>query len=279
MKARLLYSASLLLVGLLLGEVFRPFQALQTYAQSCRTFSETGKQVCGRFLEYWTQNGGLAQQGLPLSNEFNEVSELNGLTYTVQYFERAVFEKHPENARPHDVLLSQLGTFQLKRKYPTGAPTSQPQQQPTQQPTSPPSTGAPRDTKAFAEYIVAKYNKIRGQTITFEDIYTDESPTLGHYITLDLEINSISIFRDSGRTEVERYSNEILREARAVWPSEAFHIEIGWSTYSKNICTSGCSTDCYYQSERYTSGRGWFTTYTYVLIRHDKPLLICHYIK
>ena len=33
----------------------------------CVTFQETGKRVCGRFLEYWRQNGGLAQQGLPLS--------------------------------------------------------------------------------------------------------------------------------------------------------------------------------------------------------------------
>ena len=30
---------------------------------ACITFPETGKQVCDRFLEYWQQNGGLAQQG------------------------------------------------------------------------------------------------------------------------------------------------------------------------------------------------------------------------
>jgi hypothetical protein len=140
MKFRLLLSITLLLIGLALGEVFRPFQALQSHAQSCRTFTETGKQVCGRFLEYWTQNGGLAQQGLPLSNEFSEVSDLNGQTYTVQYFERAVFEKHPENARPFDVLLSQLGTFQFKRKYPSGEPGGS---QPTQPPAPPPAGEAP----------------------------------------------------------------------------------------------------------------------------------------
>jgi hypothetical protein len=104
--------------------LIQPLAQTTTFAQgSCRAFSETGKQVCGRFLEYWQQNGGLAQQGLPLSNEFTEVSDLNGQSYTVQYFERAVFEKHPENARPYDVLLSQLGTFQFKRKYPNGDPS------------------------------------------------------------------------------------------------------------------------------------------------------------
>jgi hypothetical protein len=43
--------------------------------------------------------------------------DLNGKPYTVQYFERAVFELHPENKSPYDVLLSQLGTFQYKARY------------------------------------------------------------------------------------------------------------------------------------------------------------------
>lgn len=37
--------------------------------------------------------------------------------YTVQYFERAVFEYHPEKQVPFDVLLSQLGTFRYGQKY------------------------------------------------------------------------------------------------------------------------------------------------------------------
>jgi len=82
-----------------------------------QTFPETGKTVRGLFLEYWKTHGGLAQQGYPISEEFTEVSDLNGKLYTVQYFERAVFEQHPENAAPYDVLLSQLGTFQYKAKY------------------------------------------------------------------------------------------------------------------------------------------------------------------
>src|SRR5437588_653824 len=86
----------------------------------CRTFPETNHTVCGRFLEYWTTHGGLAQQGYPLSDEFQEKSALDGKTYTVQYFERAVFELHPENLPPFDVLLSQLGKFQYMRKH--GAP-------------------------------------------------------------------------------------------------------------------------------------------------------------
>jgi hypothetical protein len=78
-----------------------------------RRFPETGHTVGGRFRAYWEQHGGLAQQGYPLSEEFQEKSDLDGKTYTVQYFERAVFEYHPENKPPYDVLLTQLGKFHL----------------------------------------------------------------------------------------------------------------------------------------------------------------------
>gem|GEM_PF-2228779 len=91
-----------------------------TYATqtNCRLFAETAKTVCNRFLEYWDGNGKLAQQGYPISEEMQEKSDLDGKTYTVQYFERAVFELHPENQPPYDVLLSLLGRFQYKKQWP-----------------------------------------------------------------------------------------------------------------------------------------------------------------
>jgi hypothetical protein len=90
---------------------------------SCQTFRETGHKVCGRFLDYWNTHGGLTQQGYPISEEFTETSSLNGRPYLVQYFERAVFELHPENKPPFDVLLSQLGTFLGNGKYTQGFPS------------------------------------------------------------------------------------------------------------------------------------------------------------
>ena len=84
-------------------------------------FPATGKTLRGKFLEYWNTHGGLAQQGYPISNEFEEISAVDGKTYTVQYFERAVFEMHPENAPPHDILLSLLGVSFYKQRYPQGA--------------------------------------------------------------------------------------------------------------------------------------------------------------
>jgi hypothetical protein len=93
--------------------------------EQSRRFPETGKTVKGKFLQYWDSHGGLTQQGYPISDEMQERSDTDGKTYTVQYFERAVFEYHPENQPPYDVLLSQLGIFQYEQKYPDGAPGQQ----------------------------------------------------------------------------------------------------------------------------------------------------------
>lgn len=82
-------------------------------------FVETGKTIGGAFRKYWETHGGLPQQGFPISDEFQEVSQTDGRTYTVQYFQRAVFEYHPEYAGTKDeVLLSLLGVFYDKKKHP-----------------------------------------------------------------------------------------------------------------------------------------------------------------
>lgn len=109
----------------------------QPNSTNARLFRETGYIVGGVFLDYWTKHGGLPQQGYPISNEFNEVSVQDGKAYTVQYFERAVFEYHPENKPPYDVLLSQLGAFQISKKYPGGGPAGEGQPQPTSVPVQP----------------------------------------------------------------------------------------------------------------------------------------------
>ena len=76
------------------------------------TSPQTGHTLSGRFLTYWNRYGGLAIFGYPLSEEFQEVNGHDGKTYTVQYFERARFEYHPENAGSfYEVLLGFLGRW------------------------------------------------------------------------------------------------------------------------------------------------------------------------
>ena len=76
-------------------------------------FAETQHTLGGAILTYWNKFGGLAQFGFPLTEPFTEVSETDGKEYTVQYFERARLELHPEFAgTDYEVLLGHLG-----RKY------------------------------------------------------------------------------------------------------------------------------------------------------------------
>ncbi|HUY99349.1 MAG TPA: L,D-transpeptidase, partial [Thermomicrobiaceae bacterium] len=59
--------------------------------------------LCFGFRGYWQTHGGLEILGYPISEEFRQ----NGVT--VQYFERARLEYHPENAAPWDIEGGLLG--------------------------------------------------------------------------------------------------------------------------------------------------------------------------
>ncbi len=104
-RAMAVLAALLLLSGML--PFLTPSPAAAESATAPRYFTETSHYISGRFREYWEANGGLTIFGLPLTNEF-QFPSTDGKTYTVQYFERAVFENHPENAAPYDVLLTHL---------------------------------------------------------------------------------------------------------------------------------------------------------------------------
>jgi hypothetical protein len=86
----------------------------------CKFFPATGHNVCDAILSAWRANGleldgrsgtseaeSLALFGLPLGDAQTEM--IAGQEYTVQWFERARFELHPENAPPYNVLLGLLG--------------------------------------------------------------------------------------------------------------------------------------------------------------------------
>lgn len=86
-------------------------------------FAQTGQAIAPEFWGYWSSHGlefdgrsgksfeeSLALFGLPLSPAMMEKSRTDGGTYLTQYFERARFEYHPENAgTPYVVLLGLLG--------------------------------------------------------------------------------------------------------------------------------------------------------------------------
>jgi hypothetical protein len=101
----------------------RDWQTFPTVADApgeCLYFAETQHSLCGAFRAYWESHGlefdgaagtsyaeSLALFGLPISEPQEE--EIDGTTLTVQWFERARFEYHPQNEPPFDVLLGRLG--------------------------------------------------------------------------------------------------------------------------------------------------------------------------
>lgn len=93
-------------------------------------FGETGHTLGGAFRHFWQTHGGLNAFGLPLSEEFEENNPQDGQSYTVQYFERARFEWHPELSPDDQVQLGQLGRLYLETVDPAPewalAPTTTP---------------------------------------------------------------------------------------------------------------------------------------------------------
>jgi hypothetical protein len=84
-------------------------------------FAATGHAIAPQFWPFWSRHGlefdgqpgtsaaeSLALFGLPLSEAAPEISTTDGKSYLTQWFERARFEFHPENAPPYDVLLGLL---------------------------------------------------------------------------------------------------------------------------------------------------------------------------
>jgi hypothetical protein len=75
-----------------------------TSTPSSSFFSETGHSLSNGFRAFWESHGGLTVFGYPITEEITEGGR------TVQYFERARFEYHPENAgTQYSVLLTLLG--------------------------------------------------------------------------------------------------------------------------------------------------------------------------
>ena len=91
------------------GRRIRPADPPVAALAGATYFAPTGHNLTGRFEDYWRRNGGLAQFGFPISEVIRE-RLADGREYEVQYFERARFEYHPENAgTPYEILLGQFG--------------------------------------------------------------------------------------------------------------------------------------------------------------------------
>jgi N-acetylmuramoyl-L-alanine amidase len=107
------YEVELGLLGDQLTTPRRPFPTVLPFADSAdhHFAAETGHAIHFGFWRYFQERGGLDSFGYPISEEMSE----GGLT--VQYFQRARFEYHPEFAgTPYEVELGLLGDEYLRQR-------------------------------------------------------------------------------------------------------------------------------------------------------------------
>jgi hypothetical protein len=88
-----------------------PFRPIAPFASTSELvyFPETGHSTSYRFLESWSTQGGVPVFGFPISAKFEEVSRTDGKVHLIQYFERARFEYHPDDAWDRQIKLGHLG--------------------------------------------------------------------------------------------------------------------------------------------------------------------------
>jgi hypothetical protein len=91
------------------------FPKVNAAPPGCRFFAETGHSLCGPYLSYWQNNGGLERFGYPITEPFYETVETKKLQ--VQYFERRRMELHPD-VPGSPLLLGLLGNAVRERPEP-----------------------------------------------------------------------------------------------------------------------------------------------------------------
>lgn len=267
-----------------------------TYADASMSgyFPQTQHTLTGRFLEYWKMHGGLAQQGYPITEPFSEVSDLDGKTYLVQYFERAVFEMHPENAAPNDVLLSQVGRFQYNVKYsnvsgggnpPPATPVAN-NPPPTSVPNPPADTPVPNppaqvmDVHAFADHLKTNYNVLGGTTLGWDDSAAVDSigvHSIGLYVDTD---TALYLLTKATKADAQAWGDSVMAAGKANWPNDQFIVALETSGYT-NDPTFGDDSTCHQQDTNYTDGQGWYYTDTFVNvfnITNDSRVEVCYFV-
>lgn len=118
-------------------------------------FRETGYTLAEPFLSFWRNNGAMVVFGYPISDQMQETLS-NGQIHTVQYFERARMEHHPQlRGTPYEIQLGLLGlaVYNGVQRQPNIAPVIVPTIEPTSVPTPQPlPTALPTAVPTAAPY-------------------------------------------------------------------------------------------------------------------------------
>ncbi len=158
-------------------------------------FAETNRCIDAAFRDYWQAHGALEILGLPISQPFVDDRGL-----IVQYFERAIFEWHPENGPEYQVLLTRLGAERLGQRPEASAPP--------QQPCLPPSCALLEQTNHTLRDTFLAYWQRNGGLPVFgfplTEAFVEVSPTNGQpYLVQYFERNRFELHPENAGTRYE----------------------------------------------------------------------------
>ena len=239
-----------------------PFQPLSAGGSdgNCVFFNETGHRLCSGFREFWQDHGldlgdqgvtireSLALFGYPISEEFTDPTT----GFTVQYFERARFEYHPEFAGTSNAVeLGLLGNAQYERfKVKTSHghnSSSTPVPTPTPAPTATPT---PTPTPTAASTVTATPTSTPQPTILgastgtwhlqfgdeFNGTTLDTSKWMTHYP--DGTPGSTSGRNLFGNNELEYYTDNSVSEGNGILRISAQRQSVAGYSYTSGIINS-----------------------------------------
>ena len=192
-------------------------KALHNRSETIRTFPQTNKTLRGPFLAYWAAHGGVAALGYPVSEPVQE-RRADGRAYTVQYFERAALEFHPENAAGRAVVPARLGATRFQQKYPAGV------------------TDAVPSTDTGSMFFVQTGKRLGGAFLAYWRAHDGEA-TLGDPISDEfIEVSDLD-----GRSYRVQYFEQAVLEAHAANPP-AFRVvpsQLGTLAYRARYLAAG----------------------------------------
>jgi hypothetical protein len=120
-----------------------------------------------------------------------------------------VFERHPENAPPYDVLLSQLGTFRFNAKYPDGEPSGSGQPQPQ------PATPAPQQPSIVGQTIdfpgFLGQGRLQGRVTSVEETTSIPASQFSQGATAKGKFVVVFMTVTNPGTEASKASNDSFR--------------------------------------------------------------------
>lgn len=150
---------------------------------------------------------------------------------------------------------------------PTATAVPTPTPIPTVAPTAASATES--DDDQFRQYLQGKFGTLGGRGLGFEAVritHLGSGASASSHVSFDVDLSTTRYLDEASKAELQAWGEALIGELKARWPNRPVFGSLGWTTYSTNI-SSG--SDCVYQSDSYTRGRGWYTTYYHVKVNYS----------